>query len=131
MRPRHGGAPELAIQVFADPDLYVIRLAGELDLASADAVETALLDAERRARSNVLVDLEGLRFIDSTGMRLLLQAKRRAEDDGLVLRVTGAQGAVARVLRLTGIESELAFEPRVAGPAPGPGGGSPPVNGRD
>lgn len=106
------GAPELGIQVFEDPDLVVIRLVGEFDLASSEQVESVLRECERKARTTVLVDLEELSFIDSTGLRVLLEAKRRAEDEGLVLRVTGSHGPVAKVLKLTGIESELALESR-------------------
>ena len=78
MQSEHG-APELSIKVFEDPDLVVIRLAGEFDLASSRDVEAILRDCERKARSTVLIDLEELRFIDSTGLRTLLEAKRRAD----------------------------------------------------
>lgn len=111
MQSEHG-APELSIKVFEDPDLVVIRLAGEFDLASSRDVEAILRDCERKARSTVLIDLEELRFIDSTGLRTLLEAKRRADSDGLVLRVTGSRGPVAKVLRLTGIDDELELEAR-------------------
>ncbi|HEY8467516.1 MAG TPA: STAS domain-containing protein [Solirubrobacterales bacterium] len=110
------GAPELTIQVFEDPDLYVVRLIGEFDVASAEKVDSILRDCERRARSTVLVDLEDLDFIDSTGLKTLLEAKRRAEGDGLFLRATGCRGAVARLLEVTGVDGELVL------PASGNGG---------
>ncbi|MDQ3722060.1 MAG: STAS domain-containing protein [Actinomycetota bacterium] len=86
-----------------------ICLFGELDLATANAVHDELMRAEAGDASSVVVDLSGLRFIDSTGIRLLVSAaaRSRADSDRLALLRGGA--AVQRALQLTGLEDHLPF----------------------
>jgi anti-anti-sigma factor len=50
----------------------VIRVEGELDLSSAPTLEASLADAERFHRGRIVVDLDGLSFIDSHGLQTLL-----------------------------------------------------------
>ena len=73
-------------------------------------MEASLAAAEREDPARLIVDLSRLQFIDSTGLRLLLQADARAKEPGyeLVLR-PGAQ-AVQRVFEVTGALAILRFE---------------------
>jgi anti-sigma B factor antagonist len=74
---------------------------GELDLATADRLERAIADAERRAGGGSLVlDYSGLEFMDSTGLQVLLDADVRAERDGRPLVVVAGDGEARRVLEL-------------------------------
>ena len=77
-----------------------IKLAGHLDAASIDRIETRLLAAIEPAGKNTIVDLSSVDFISSMGIRMLLRAahalKRRQA--GLVL--VGAQPLVAASLNL-------------------------------
>ena len=54
------------------PGEVVIRLSGELDLAAFDEVDEVLLVAQSDGNRTVRIDLRGLEFIDSSGIRLLL-----------------------------------------------------------
>jgi anti-anti-sigma factor len=87
-----------------------IALAGELDLAGARALETRLDEVEREGPARLVIDLGSLAFIDSTGLRLLLQANARARERGceLVLRRGGV--SVQRVFEVTGALDVLRFE---------------------
>jgi anti-anti-sigma factor len=51
----------------------------------------------------VVVDLTGVTFLDSSGIRALLTVRRIADEHGAALTVTGAHGIVRRVLTLTGL----------------------------
>ena len=64
------------------PGEVVIRLSGELDLAAFDEVEQVLTDAQSNGSRTVRIDLRGLEFIDSSGIRLLLLAQLRAQSNG-------------------------------------------------
>lgn len=86
-----------------------LRFEGELDLASEDTVQRALSNAARTARSEVVVDLSGLAFIDSTGLSLLLRAHQRGEKgESAPIRTVGARGVVAKVLKVSGVDRVLA-----------------------
>ena len=52
----------------SQPDAYVIRITGELDLAGCPDLESALQEAERAHADRIIVDLEALTFIDSVGL---------------------------------------------------------------
>jgi anti-anti-sigma factor len=72
---------------------------GELDLATREQAEAALLAAEAAGRP-LIIDLSPLSFMDCQGLGVLLAARRRAEATGRALRVV--LGPIAeRVLRLT------------------------------
>ena len=85
-----------------------LRLEGEFDLASEDMVERALSEASRAASIEVIIDLSGLAFMDSTGLSVLLRAQQRSESAGAAsIRTVGARGPVARLLKVSGVEQAL------------------------
>ena len=57
-----------------------VLLEGELDIATAPVLDATLADVERNGTGTVVLDLAGVRFIDSTGLRSLLSARQRAAD---------------------------------------------------
>jgi anti-anti-sigma factor len=87
-----------------------IHLEGELDFAAAFDVELRLEEAIREADA-VVVDLTGLRFIDSTGLRAILEARRLAQTAGVELRIVPGPPEIQRVFEVTGLLDELPFEP--------------------
>ena len=89
-------------------DSVRISLRGELDLASADQADETLQAAEAEGTPLVL-DLSGLTFMDSTGLRLILRAARRARENGRSLKLVSGPPRVQRVFRVTGMESRLPF----------------------
>ena len=90
----------------------VLALHGELDLESAPALKAALVEAiGGHAGERVVVDLEGLDFIDSVGLGLLIGGlkRARANDGDLVLVATGRN--VLKVLELTGLVRVFEIHP--------------------
>jgi anti-anti-sigma factor len=84
----------------------VLRLVGELDLATAPQVQARL--AAHRGRA--ILDLHQLTFIDSAGLRaLVVSALERRPTEALVLRAPSA--AVRRILELTDLSEQFAIEP--------------------
>lgn len=80
-----------------------LTLAGELDIASAGALRDRLL-ALCAAGDAVVLDLSGLEFIDSSGVRELVRAMSRASRDGWALSLDPTTGPqVGRVIDLLGL----------------------------
>lgn len=96
------GLLSLAVQERASAT--VISAEGELDMASAPELELLLDDQ----RGPVLLDLRSLRFIDSSGLRLLVGAEERSRRDGLDLRLVCGP-ATRRILELTGLTGHFSF----------------------
>lgn len=90
------------VEQVAEGDRVSVKVTGDVDLATADKVGEALLDALTKA-NEVWVDLSAVTFLDSTGIRALVQAHRKADSQGAKLYVHGAQQWVAKVLEVTGV----------------------------
>ncbi len=84
----------------------VIALSGELDLATVPVAEAELLRAEA-SQELIVLDLRGLTFIDSTGLRLIIGADRRARERGASFVIVHAVPQVRRLLELSGIAAHL------------------------
>jgi anti-anti-sigma factor len=89
------------------------RLAGELDISSAPRLEEVLGRVEADGPPLLVLDLSGLDFMDSTGLRLLIGADARARGAGRRLVLIQGNEMVQRVLRLTRLDERLEI---VAGP---------------
>ena len=59
-------------------DIHVLSLTGEIDLANAGHLEAELRRVEETDAGVILVDLGGISFIDSTGIKVLISAALRA-----------------------------------------------------
>jgi anti-sigma B factor antagonist len=90
-------------------DQYVIRLEGALDAAACEDVIAAIWLGESSEAQRIIIDLEGLEFIDSTGLRLLLAANRRASLSRRDLRFTRGSGYIADMFTFTALDQTLRF----------------------
>jgi anti-anti-sigma factor len=93
---------------------YVVTVRGELDLATADRLWAEL---EPLFEQGTLVVLDGaqITFLDSSGLRVLLQAANRASSGGAEFRLVAPQPAVQRVLDLAGTGDHLQTRDSVPG----------------
>ena len=94
----------------------LLRVTGDLEYPSI-AVFRAALDRAMALDRSIVINLQGLDFLDSTGLGALLEAKHAAELHGTDIRVEGHHGAVARLLRRTGTLSVLTTPSKTAGTA--------------
>jgi anti-sigma B factor antagonist len=101
----------------------VVALRGELDVASAASAAAALTAVAARARE-LIVDLAGLEFIDSSGLAALVLARKRARQAGGDLLLAAPQVQVLRVLAAARLAGVFAVHASV-GQAAGSAGGSP------
>ena len=93
----------------------VVGLRGELDLSVAPDVRDRLLAIlSAQSAASLIVDLSGLEFLDSTGLNMLLATERRAGLLGGTFSLVAPQKIVAKVLRVTGLDTHFAIFPSVA-----------------
>lgn len=100
---------ELEIVRLNQADRLTLAIHGEIDLASAPALERELREAETSAR-RIVVDLAGLEFVDSTGIHMLMNAQARAQSNGHELVFTHLPAQVQRLFNLTGVDVRLTIE---------------------
>jgi anti-anti-sigma factor len=88
-----------------------VRLRGELDIATVDAVAKRLA-ALRERHETVLLDLDELTFIDASGIRLVVDAAEDSRRDGWAFAVTHGSWPVRRVLELLELDKHLPYDGR-------------------
>jgi anti-sigma B factor antagonist len=84
-----------------------VELKGELDLASAPKLDEELRKAEERGAKLIVIDLQPLSFMDSSGLRTLLAADARAREAGRRLVLIRGDERVQRVLKITRLDERL------------------------
>jgi anti-sigma B factor antagonist len=110
----------------------VVTTPDEIDIRNAGALREALLTAAAGNQPAVVVDMSGTEFCDSTGLNVLVRAKKIADADGRRLRLVVRGSALRRILAVSGVASifeifdslnaalEAALPGHPAEPAPGP-----------
>lgn len=93
------------VAIRSAPDLDVVELAGELDIANADDVRCILTDV---AGSTLVVDLSYLTFLDAAGLGAIVGARDRVLDGGNRMVINGGPGIARRVFTLCGLSDLLA-----------------------
>lgn len=95
-------AAQLTVTQRPDSKGAVIEAVGEVDLTTAPQLREALMAAVNdQEKSSVIVDMSRVDFIDSAGLALLVEARKRLSPEGRVLNVLLTQGRQPeRVLRL-------------------------------
>jgi anti-sigma B factor antagonist len=99
----------LVTEVSENGRSIAVALIGELDLSEASGVEETLSDIERRKPALLVLDLRRLSFLDSSGLRLILEADLRAREEGRRLSVVRGPEAVQRVFSISLLDKRLDF----------------------
>ena len=89
----------------------VVIPTGELDLATAPALEAALSRAFEEGSDRVVLDLRELEFIDSSGLRTLLTARRRAEQSRARFSLVAGHRSLERTLEIAGVHKVFDWTP--------------------
>ena len=82
----------------------IVWAQGEIDVATAPDLRHELADAVSVGRCKVIVDLTQVTFMDSTGLNILVRARRAAEARGGELRLVGAGETIRRLMCITGLD---------------------------
>lgn len=100
---------DLVLSTSQVDDLAVVTVGGEVDLDTASRLGDHALDAVRDVSPHVVLDLTSVTFMDSTGLKVLLSIKRRAELAEGSFAVAGPSRSVRKILALTGLDQTFAL----------------------
>jgi anti-sigma B factor antagonist len=106
-------APRFDVSIERRSATAVVRVSGELDIATVPALTDVLRSLEQPC-DRVVLDLSALTFIDSTGLTLAVTEHQRAAKDGVEFVLAGATDNVLQVFRLTGLDVTMPMAPDVA-----------------
>ncbi len=99
----------LTLTTSQEQEAVHVALEGELDLSSALLFDEELrrIEEDDAAPETVVLDLSTLKFMDSTGLRLLMDLAGAARKDGITFGVLPGDGPPRRLLRITGLDVRL------------------------
>ncbi|MCW2506208.1 MAG: hypothetical protein JWO79_4492 [Actinomycetia bacterium] len=103
------------MRIAVDTDTYpgrsVVTVTGELDMLGAPRLRQILLGCLSEPGADVVADLDGITFLASTGLGVLVEAGQHATARGSKLRLVCSTRAVRRPLELTGLNQVFEIHP--------------------
>ncbi len=88
-------------------DRLILELRGELDMACAPQLDEAVAGADLDGSGAVVLDLRGVSFLDSTGLKAIFRARKAVRESGRRFAVTEGSAQVQRLLGLTRLDEHL------------------------
>ncbi len=96
--------PRVDVTTSGRPGSTLVEVEGEIDLSTAPQLQRELLASAQGSRE-LIVDLRGVTFIDSTGVGVLFRTSKQVTAAGGELRLVCGPGPVRRVLKVSGLET--------------------------
>jgi len=90
-------------------DIVEVAPKGDLDMASVSQMK--LQDYLNAGRVKLVLDLEGIEYIDSAGLGEIVRSMKRAREAGGDLRLCGVHGQVGKIIEITGLHKAIAVYP--------------------
>ncbi|MBV8951587.1 MAG: STAS domain-containing protein [Actinobacteria bacterium] len=109
------GTDDFTYHLAREDGCVVVSLAGELDMATAPELAECLERLSRNDERTVVLDVAELRFLDSSGLKVLLAAQQRAQAHGGTVTVRSPNDMVQRLLAMTNLEGVFGVEEQQTG----------------
>jgi anti-anti-sigma factor len=87
--------------------MTMIELQGELDHESVETLKSTITETISTQKSGIVLDMQGIDFIDSAGLEQLLWAKDYCDENHCQLRITSLNEDCQKILELTRLQSEF------------------------
>ncbi len=98
---------DLSIETEKADDVVVLHVAGEVDVFTAPQLREALVGAIEEGSRDVVVDLQGVDFLDSTGLGVLVAGLKRVRQYGGDLSLVCTREHILKILDITGLVKVL------------------------
>jgi anti-sigma B factor antagonist len=96
---------DAGINVEASPQTTVVHLSGDIDVYNSPRVAQDLELLMRSGPMTIVLALENLRFIDSSGLGVLVRAAKQARDAGGQILLRRPMPSIRKVLEITGLDN--------------------------
>jgi anti-sigma B factor antagonist len=104
----------LSFSITEEPGYAVVSVAGEIDAGTEQALRDVLTSVQAHGVPRVVLDLAGVAFLASSGIGVLMGARRALAAEGGSLVLASPRGEVAQILSLTGVAEVIPVAPTVA-----------------
>ncbi|MCR6109424.1 STAS domain-containing protein [Bacillus sp. A301a_S52] len=97
----------LEIKVTESERINTAYLSGEVDVYTATKLKEAITPLAEQADKDLIVDLSGVNYIDSTGLGIFIGTLKASEKSDTLLRLTGLNDRVKRLFEITGLNEVI------------------------
>ena len=94
---------DLSLSTRTEGDKTILDVSGEVDIYTAPQLRGQLIDLVSSGHRNLIVDMEGVGFLDSTGLGVLVGALKRVRTHDGSLRLVCTQERTLKIFRITGL----------------------------
>jgi len=94
---------DLSLSTRTEGDRTVVTVGGEIDVYTAPKLREQLIDLVTAGSYNLVVDMEGVEFLDSTGLGVLVGGLKRVRAHEGSLRLVCTQERILKIFRITGL----------------------------
>lgn len=102
---------QLRTDVSKIADWTIVNVYGELDVATSPELRELLIQLVSDGSSRLVIDLDGIDFLDSTGLGTIIGALKRARTHGGDLRLVCTQTRIMRMFEITGLDKAIPLLP--------------------
>ncbi|MRJ75354.1 anti-sigma factor antagonist [Aeromicrobium sp. SMF47] len=95
---------ELALTSRTDGDFEIIEVGGEIDVYTAPRLREAIVTAVEAGHTKLIIDVQRVDFLDSTGLGVLVGALKRVRADGGSLDIVCTQERILKIFQITGLD---------------------------
>jgi anti-sigma B factor antagonist len=107
--PATGEFEPFRVDVEPERDSVRVVPVGELDIATVEKLRTEVDRLREAGFANLILDLRGVRFLDSTGLRLVLELDAAAREGSQELQIIRGSAVVQRIFEVTQVSDRLNF----------------------
>jgi anti-sigma B factor antagonist len=90
-------------------NVLVLHLEGELDTYNCGQLRSALVEQVEQGHSNIVVDMSGVEYIDSTGLGSLVGGLKRVSEHGGAMKIVCNNPQILKVFEITGLDKVFAI----------------------
>jgi len=104
MQVEEGVEMELSLTSRAEGEFEIIEVGGEVDVYTAPKLREAIVAAVDAGHTRLLIDVQKVEFLDSTGLGVLVGALKRVRADGGSLDIVCTQERILKIFEITGLD---------------------------
>lgn len=104
---------ELSLSTRSQREHTVLEVGGEIDVYTAPQLRERLIELVEGGQQHIVVDMEQVEFLDSTGLGVLVGGLKRVRAQDGSLRLVCGQERILKIFRITGLEKVFAIYPSV------------------
>ena len=113
---------DLSLSTRTEGDRTVVTVGGEIDVYTAPKLREQLIDLVSGGKYHLVVDMEGVDFLDSTGLGVLVGGLKRMRGIGGEFKIVCDQEKLLKIFRITGLDQIFSLHPSVEAAAAGQAG---------